>query len=127
MTAALALATLPAAAPGAAAEDAPAPLDRLRDIAPWIARCWHPPHEDDEITLRLSFSHDGALIGPPRITFLRSRQGPEGDAALANSMLAALRACTPLRLTPAFADAIAGRVFAIRFVGPRHPAVTHAL
>jgi hypothetical protein len=101
-----------------AASDPPRPaaLDRLTDIAPHISACMHAPHENDEITVRLSFNRSGALIGKPRIMFMKSSAGPDSEAELANALLAALHDCTPLPFTPGFGTAIAGTVMTIRFI-----------
>lgn len=95
------------------------PVDLPRDVATAIAACWHAPREGDEITFRTSFKRDGSIFGKPRITFMRSQAGPDGNADLANSLLRAVEACTPLPFTPRLGAAIAGRVFLIRLVAPR--------
>ena len=102
-----------AAAPGDGPGNVP------RDVARSIARCWHPPHEGDEITLRMSFRRDGSIFGKPRITYEKASGGADGEAALANSIFAAIEACSPLRFTPSLGAAIAGRTFLIRFVANR--------
>ncbi|WP_158809442.1 hypothetical protein [Beijerinckia sp. L45] len=100
------------------AEAAPA-LNLPGEIGARIAACWHPPAEGDEVTLRLSFRADGSLFGKPRMTYVKAVGGADGEAAVANSIFAALQACSPLRFTPALGAAIAGRTFLIRFVAPR--------
>lgn len=91
------------------------PVNVLADIAPGIAACWHAPHENDEITIRLSFTRQGMLIGRPRIMFMKSNAGADGEADLANSMMEALHDCTPLAFTDSFGAAVAGRVFTLHF------------
>lgn len=101
----------------AASDPTPPPaVDRLTDIAPRISACLHAPHKNDEITVRLSFNRSGALIGKPRIMFMKSNAGPDGEAELANALLAALHDCTPLPFTPGFGAAVAGTVMTIRFI-----------
>lgn len=92
--------------------------DLPRDVATSIAACWHPPRNGDEITFRTSFRRDGSIFGKPRITFMRSAAGADGEADLANSLLEAVAACAPLSFTPRLGAAIAGRVFLIRLVAP---------
>lgn len=89
------------------------------DVARSIAACWHPPHEGDQIALRLSFRRDGSVLGKPRITYMKAVDGIDGEAALATSIYAAIAACGRLRFTPSLGAAIAGRTFLIRFVAPR--------
>ncbi len=102
-----------------AASDPQPQVARLNEIAPRLAACFHLPREDDQITVKLSFNRGGALIGRPRIMFIKSSAGPEGEAALANAMLTAMQDCTPLPFTTSLGAEIAGMVMTIRFVG--HP------
>src|ERR1700710_2497146 len=71
------------------------------EIGSGIAAVWHAPMEGDEVTLRLSFRADGSLFGKPRMTYVKAVGGADGEAAVANSIFAALQACSPLRFTPA--------------------------
>ena len=71
------------AAQGAEAQPA---VTRVHGIATGIAACWRPPHDDDQVTVRVSFTRDGAVIGEPRIVFVQSSRGRADDAALAHSM-----------------------------------------
>jgi hypothetical protein len=103
---------------GASAVDAQPPLiARVHGIATGIAACWRPPHDDDQVTVRLSFTRDGAVIGDPRIVYARSSGGAAGDSGLAQSMLSAIRECTPLHFSTQLGSAIAGQVLDIRFIG----------
>jgi hypothetical protein len=104
---------------GARAEAAGAqpPVARVHGIATGIAACWRPPHDDDQVTVRVSFTREGAVIGEPRIVFVRSSGGRADDSALADSMLAAIRECTPLNFSARLGSAIAGQVLDIRFIG----------
>jgi hypothetical protein len=98
--------------------DAQPPLvTRVHGIATGIAACWRPPHDDDQVTVRASFTRDGAVIGDPKIVFVQSSGGRADDAALADSMLAAIRECTPLHFSARLGSAIAGQVLDIRFIG----------
>ncbi len=45
---------------------------RVHGIATGIAACWRPAHDDDQVTVRLSFTREGAVIGAPRIVYVRS-------------------------------------------------------
>jgi hypothetical protein len=92
-------------------------VSRVHGIATGIGACWRPPHDDDQVTVRVSFTREGAVIGEPRIVFVRSSGGPAGDSALADSMLAAIRDCTPINFSARLGAAIAGQVLNIRFVG----------
>ncbi|MGB7973551.1 MAG: hypothetical protein WCF81_04210 [Roseiarcus sp.] len=99
------------------AQAQPPLVTRVHGIATGIAACWRPPHDDDQVTVRMSFTRDGAVIGEPRIVFAQSSSGRADDAALAHSMATALRDCTPLHFSAQLGSAIAGQVLDIRFVG----------
>jgi hypothetical protein len=88
-----------------------------------LGSCWRPPHDDDQLTVRISFTREGAVIGESKIAFVQSSGGPADDAQLADSMMAAIRDCTPLRFSARLGSAIAGRVLAIRFIGPRRATI----
>jgi len=108
---------------GAHAE-APTPLvTRVHGIATGIAACWRPPHDNDQVTVRLSFTREGAVIDRPRIVFARSSGGRADDSALARSMLKAIQECTPLHFSARLGSAIAGQVLDIRFVGRRRATI----
>src|ERR1700719_5322120 len=74
-------------------------VSRVHGIATGIAACWRPPHDDDQVTVSISFTREGAVIGEPRIVFVRSSGGRADDAALADSMMAAIRDCAPLHFS----------------------------
>jgi hypothetical protein len=96
---------------------------RVHGIATGIAACWRPPHANDQVTVRASFTREGAIIGEPRIVFVQSGGGRADDAALADSMKAAIRDCTPLHFSAQLGSAIAGQVFDIRFIGRSHATI----
>jgi hypothetical protein len=98
-------------------EAQPPPVARVHGIATWLAACWRPPHDDDQVTVRLSFTRDGAVIGEPRIVYAHSSGGAADDSGLAQSMLAAIRECAPLHFSARLGSAIAGQVLDIRFIG----------
>jgi hypothetical protein len=95
----------------------PPVVTRVHAIATGIAACWRPPHADDQVTVRVSFTRDGAVIGEPRIVYAYSSGGAADDSRLAQSMLTAVRDCTPLHFSSRLGSAIAGQVLDIRFVG----------
>jgi hypothetical protein len=92
-------------------------VTRVHGIATGLAACWRPAHDDDQVTVRMSFTRDGAVIGEPRIVYARSSGGAADDSGLAQSMLTAVRDCTPLHFSVRLGSAIAGQVLDIRFVG----------
>ena len=98
-------------------------VTRVHGIATGLAACWRPPHHNDQVTVRVSFTRKGAVSGEPRIVFARSSGGQADDAALASSMLAAIRHCAPLNFSAQLGSAIAGQVLDIHFIGPKRATV----
>ncbi len=99
-----------------------AALDRLADIAPALRRCWSPPAIDGGdtgvmATVRFSLRRDGTLFGQPRVTWETRRTNADLRQRFTDSIVAAVRTCTPMRLSPKLGAAIAGRPLSIRFHG----------
>ncbi|MCW6510471.1 hypothetical protein [Lichenifustis flavocetrariae] len=97
------------------------PLNRYRDVADALARCWRPPATIagirwNTVTLRVSFKRDGSINGLPRIPYADPGLTPDARSSLNQSLTAALHRCTPLDLTPGLGSAIAGQIFALRFL-----------
>jgi hypothetical protein len=102
------------------------PLGRLRDLFPAIGACWSPPAglsrlEILEVTVRFSLRRDGSLFGAPRVTFATPAAETRARDILRTTTVEAIRACTPLKITPALGGAITGRPIAVRFIyqGPK--------
>jgi hypothetical protein len=97
----------------------PAEFNLPRDVPGRLAACWVPPpmpaNQVWQVTVRLSFTRGGEVIGTPATPWLDAPTSAE-KRALRVSLLAAIRACTPLRFTASLGKAIAGRIFAIRFI-----------
>ncbi len=96
-------------------------IEGIRDIFPAIGACWAPPSglaklEKIEITLSFSLKRDGALIGAPRVTFATIGAETRARQLLTDATFEAIRRCTPLKLSKAFGEAVAGRPIAIRFI-----------
>jgi hypothetical protein len=104
-------------AQASAVEAQPPVVARVHGIATGIVARWRPPHDDDQVTVRLSFTREGAVIGEPRIVYAHSSGGAADDSVLARSMLTAIHDCTPLHFSARLGSAIAGQVLDIRFIG----------
>lgn len=103
----------------------PGSLDRYAEVALALGRCWSPLLESadaqwHDVTLRVSFRRDGSLNGVPRIVHVSAPADPKAMERGRHSLLAALDRCTPLAFTPSLGRAIAGQIFAIRFVQQRN-------
>ena len=100
-------------------------LDRYAEVAAALGRCWSPLLDAADakwrdVTLRVSFRRDGSLNGVPRIVHVSAPADPDATERGRRSLLAALGRCTPLTFTPSLGRAIAGQIFAIRFVQQRN-------
>ena len=90
------------------------------EVGARIARCWSPPGsqagKNISVTVRMSFRADGSVLGEPMITYASAPKGSAARADIVKSVRDAIAACAPLPFTAALGSAIAGRLFAIRFV-----------
>ena len=95
----------------------PATLGRYVEVGRALSVCWAPPPGAawSAVTVRLAFRRDGTIYGVPRIAFVDAETA-EAKSALAQSLLAALKACKPLPFSASLGAAVAGEIFAIRFV-----------
>ena len=97
-------------------------INRLDEIAPALRRCWSPPvlsgpETGVMATVRFSLRRDCSLFGQPRLTWDTKRTDAGLRERFGRSVTDAVRACTPLRLSPSLGASIAGRPFSIRFHG----------
>jgi len=104
--------------------DRPALANRLNEIGPLLSRCLRMPDYDIarpgmQVTVRLAFTRDGAILGEPRFTFTTPGVTPEVRAAYQRAVVDMLNRCTPLPITKELGAAIAGRPFVIPIVETR--------
>ena len=95
----------------------PATLNRYVDVGQALGQCFPAPEGPTwaSITLRVSFKRDGSVFGLPRIPYSDAGTA-EQKSDLAHSLLAGLKRCTPLPLSRSLGAAVAGEIFAIRFI-----------
>lgn len=102
---------------------APPRINTIRDVFQALQACWRPPggsgYSGQEITLRLSFKRNGDVLGKPRITYYKPGTQGEQREPFTRSVREAFERCTPFTFTESFGAAIAGRIFAFRFVDAR--------
>jgi hypothetical protein len=93
------------------------PVDSFGSLGQAIMACWKPPagSEASEITLRFGLTGQGALRGPPMVTYSRLIGSKELQQAFALSALQAVANCTPVKLTSEFGRIVAQRVITLRF------------
>jgi len=109
-----------------AAAQQEAPANNLDDLRRELTNCLalHPLGAGSSVTIMFTMKRDGSLLGRPRITHSHL----SGDAEAQRRFLAdaerALDACLPVRITPSFGGAIAGRPFVVTLGRPQaEPAI----
>jgi hypothetical protein len=117
----LALAGVMVSAPVSA--QARKPLDTLADVKQAIRSCWRwPPikaiRNGMELTVRLSFKRDGEIFGA-RVTYQSPDVSEDERVLYYRVLVLTIKRCSPLPVTPALGEAIAGRPFFFRFVDTR--------
>jgi hypothetical protein len=106
----------------------PAQLNTIADIFARLRACWQPPdparaRRDLEITVVVSFTRTGEILGHPRVTH-ESEQGDDNDRLLYRiAAMEALQRCVPMPFTEGMAGAVAGRPLAIRFRNRKPPTI----
>jgi hypothetical protein len=102
---------------------APAEAQQVNTIHEAFQRfrsCWQPPsasqaHSGIDITVIVSFTRAGEILGRPKITY-ESEQADDNDRLQYRiAVMEALQRCTPMPFTESMAGAVAGRPFAIPF------------
>jgi hypothetical protein len=99
------------------------PLDTLADVKQAIRSCWRwPPikaiRTGMELTVRLSFKRDGEIFGA-RVTYQSPDVSEDERVLYYRALVLTIKRCSPLPVTPALGEAIAGRPFFFRFVDTR--------
>ena len=100
-------------------------LNTLNDVFAALRACWVPPPLAEarpgmEISMRLSFTRKGEVMGEPRFTFVTPGVSAEHRGAYQRAVAAAVSRCAPLPLTDGLGGAIAGRPVSIRFIDQRN-------
>jgi hypothetical protein len=104
----------------------PAQVNTIADVFARLKACWRPPdparvHPEVDITVIVSFTRSGEILGRPRVTY-ESEQADDNDRLLYRiAAMEALQRCTPMPFTEGMGGAIAGRPFAIRFRNRKPP------
>ena len=104
----------------ATAHTEPGQVDNIKEAFARLRTCWKPPpasraNPDVEITVIVSFTRDGNILGRPKITY-ESENANDNDRLMYRiAVMETLQRCTPMPFTEAMGGAVAGRPFAIRF------------
>jgi len=98
-------------------------VDTIREVFQALEACWQVPvgrgYSGQEATVRLSFKRNGEVLGKPRIAYYRAGREENRREPFTRSVREAFERCTPLPFTEGLGRAVAGRIFAIRFVDTR--------
>ena len=109
---------------GARAEPLKRPANTIRNVLTVLKACWIPPPQNAarvgmKITVRFSDTRAGEIFGKPKITFETKKATGAERIAYRIAVMSLLQRCTPLRLTDALGNAIAGHPLSIRLIDER--------
>jgi hypothetical protein len=105
----------------------PPVLDTLKDIGLALGICWSahlPPiaqaRPGMRVTVMLTFTKSGEILGEPRFTFVTQEASPETRALYQRVAVAAIDTCAPLPFSERLGNAVAGRPNIFPFVDWRN-------
>jgi hypothetical protein len=105
----------------------PPVLNTLKDIGLALGICWSahlPPiaqaRPGMRVTVMLTFTKSGDILGEPRFTFVTQEALPETRALYQRVAVAAIDTCTPLPFSERFGNAVAGRPNIFPFIDWRN-------
>jgi hypothetical protein len=106
--------------PGAQARAEETQIDNLREIFEKLKQCWKPPrlspsHPGMQVTVLVSFTRNGEILGHPRITYESPDATDDDRLQYRVAVMNTLQACTPMPFTDSLGNAVAGRPFTVRF------------
>ena len=109
------------AASASAAQAQTGQVDNIKEAFARLRTCWKPPppsraNPEVEITVIVSFTRDGNILGRPKITYESENANDNDRLEYRIAVMETLQRCTPMPFTEAMGGAVAGRPFAIRFV-----------
>ncbi|HVV40724.1 MAG TPA: hypothetical protein VHC94_06635 [Nitrobacter sp.] len=97
--------------------------DRVANLDQMFARlmsCWQRPslplgNPGMQITVMVTFTRDGAILGHPRITYETRSANDDERIIYRTAVMQALQRCVPMPFVNGMGNAIAGRPLTIRF------------
>jgi hypothetical protein len=101
-------------------------VDNIKEAFARLGACWKPPppsraNPDVEITVIVSFTRDGNILGRPKITYESENATDNDRLEYRIAVMETLQRCTPMPFTESMGGAVAGRPFAIRFQNRKRP------
>jgi hypothetical protein len=105
----------------------PPVLNTLKDIGLALGLCWlahlPPPAQARpgmRVTVMLTFTRSGEILGEPRFTFVTPEAAPETRALYQRVAVAAIDTCVPLPFSEKLGNAVAGRPNIFPFIDWRN-------
>jgi hypothetical protein len=102
-------------------------LNTLRDVGLALEICWEanePPlaqaRPGMNVTVMLTFNRKGEILGEPRFTYVTPEASQETRALYEQAVVAAINACTPLPISEALGNALAGSPKVMPFIDRRN-------
>ncbi|HUI97970.1 MAG TPA: hypothetical protein VLX44_19585 [Xanthobacteraceae bacterium] len=102
-------------------------LNTLRDVGLALEICWEanePPlaqaRPGMNVTVMLTFTKKGEILGEPRFTYVTPEASQETRALYEQAVVAAINTCTPLPLSEALGNALAGSPKIMPFIDRRN-------
>jgi hypothetical protein len=115
-----ALLAISALMPGPQAQAKETQANTLQEIFEKLKHCWKPPrlppsHAGMQVTVLVSFTRNGDILGHPRITYESPNATDDDRLQYRIAVMNTLQACTPIAFTDSLGNAVAGRPFTVRF------------
>jgi hypothetical protein len=97
----------------------------IRELFAYLGQCVHFPagSEGSEITLRFSITHQGALRGPPMVTYSKLTGDEAAQRRFVAAALDALDKCMPVRVTDLFGKIASRKMITWRLRNVREDAI----
>jgi hypothetical protein len=91
------------------------PANNFQDLRRQVGRCLEqtPLAAGSRVTILFAVRRDGSLFGRPRISYSHLEGDAEARRRFLDDAERALDSCLPVKITPAFGAAIAGRIFSV--------------
>jgi hypothetical protein len=95
-------------------------INTVREVRAALRACWAPPsigiaHANMTISVRLSFKHNGEILGIPLITYTSLGISEDQRRAYRAALDETLARCTPLPFSDALGSILAGHPINMRF------------
>ena len=94
------------------------PINTVREIHAALRACWVPPNDgaraNVQVAIRMSFKRTGEILGLPLITFERPNASEDERNEIHAAIAAMLSRCSPLPLSDALGNIIAGHPINVR-------------